>query len=282
MRTLIVLFALATAYPAAARLAFHTVHKGEPLPGSELCFSRIDPKAPSPILKYFSGAPIRCMSADLVYDVPLGKWTYFARNPRGYVSRHRVLFSYAGGPENTYSGSEMEMDEAAYVDFADVQLEAGERAYAVVGPTSERLQLVIPLLDGEATVMVPPNAVVIPVIAQPGSISRVGTPMKLGATELRKARFDGGGRTIIAWSKVDAGTPMERFKTLRDIAAPEVVVTTAKGEELQPVYPIVWGHDTQETMQFFVNVPPGDVRVTLRGDAWTGATVVAHGDGTVV
>lgn len=277
-----VLFALAAIFPIAAfaRLEFKTVRQSAALPGSELCFSRIDPKAPSPIVKYFTGEEVRCTSADFVLDVPPGRWTFFARNMNGFVGRHRTLFTYSGGPENTYRGSELEMDEAAYVDFTGVPstLAPGERAYAVVGPTSEHLQHVIPLLDGEMTVMVPPGTVV-PVIARKGAIVRVGVPMQLRPTDSQKARFDGTGRTVIAWSKVEAGTPKERMQALRDIAPPEVVLTTAKGEELKPVYPIVFGHDTGETLQFFMSVPPGDVRVTLRGGAWTTTTVRVQGDG---
>lgn len=282
--TCAVIVALLMPLAASARLEFRMQRDGEPLPGSELCFSRFDGKAPTIFAKYFNNAPVRCISGDFVLDVPPGKWTYFARNQHGFVSRDRAIFQYAGGPENTYSLATMEMAEAAWVDFSDIRrtLAKDERAYAVTAPTSERLQTVIPLLDGESSVMVPGGAVTVPVIARNGAIVRVGAPMQLAVSDIGTARFSDTRRIVVAWTQVDAGNPIERVKALRDIAPPDVVLTSGEGVEMKPAYPITWGHDTQETLQFFVDVPPGDVRITLRGTAWTGATVVAHGDGPLV
>ena len=284
--------ALMTTVPAAARYDFVLTVDGKRLADGDICFFPMGPVR-NGLMALLASGDVRCLPADLLIDMRRGRWSYFARHADGYVSVHRGRMSVATeSGEDTYSQQKMTMVPAAYVDFARVlpDLEAGERLAVIVGETPGSLSTVLPLVPGEAKVAVPAGARVLPLRVRDSSITGVGQPLTLESGKTATATFERVGDTVAVVAQVSFGDDAldsevpSYLRQLVKTEPPRIELRHRDGIR-QPVLPTFFASDLHNALQIFTGVPRGQAVVTLGGPTWRAATqavTIAHDTPAVV
>jgi hypothetical protein len=270
VRLSFVLWILVAVPMFAYRREYIVTDAGERKPGSEVCFYR-GTSVSDAFSLYFSHDRVACLPADAVLDLPSGLFHVFARHPDGYISGSGDFFVMNGppAPEAGYGALEIPVKRAARIDFSDVLRgrRAGERVGVWVAPTAAESGHYIPLVDGEAEMLVPADRPFLPLVIGKGVPVAIGEPLVLTAGRRAKiSPFEApdAGVDLVGWVKVERGE--------EDVAGiaprPPDVFVEAAGARIEPLFPLVSATGATHTLMFFKGLPLGPGRVAIRGKTW--------------
>ncbi|HYI10528.1 MAG TPA: hypothetical protein VEK57_15815 [Thermoanaerobaculia bacterium] len=269
--------ALLWSVPALAfRVEFHTVHGGERVAASEVCFFEAS-SARNPFGHFLSSTGVHCLPADQVLDIPAGQWNYFGRSGAALTSAGPALLRIPKGREELgYQAVPIELHPAGTLDVTAVRktLGAGESLAIFLPEPFGATSNARPVTHGEETVVVPAGTPLIPLVVRDGRPVRAGDLVTLAAGERKAATFTppapGTGDAVV-WLQLDA----ELARGLEhgvSLPLPAIALRSARGEHLPVIAP-----QSVQTMslafQVFRGIPAGPARVVASGDSWEASDI---------
>jgi hypothetical protein len=244
------------ALPAQAyRREYRVAVNGQRKEGSEVCFYRGD-SGKGPFVLFFSYDSVQCLPADRVLDFPPGLFHVFARHRDGYVSEHPDYFVYDGPPkpEAGYEALDIPLRSAAVLDLREAI--AGAPRGASIGvwlaPTPTAGASFFPAVDGESSMLVPAERLLIPLLVVDHQPVVMGRPLMLTAGERESLPRFARNTSVVTWVAVDPSVTQQD----RDVSPPPDVVLVAHGERIKPLFPLIETPARWSTLLFFGNVPP--------------------------
>ena len=260
------------ALPAQAyRREYRVTLNGERTQGSEVCFYRGE-SGKGPLALFFSHDSVECLPADRVLDFPPGLFHVFARHREGYVSEHPDYFVYAGAPnpEAGYQVLEIPLRSAAVLDLREAV--AGAPRGASIGvwlaPAPNAGAAFLPRVGGEATMLVPADRLLVPLLIADHKPISVGRPLMLSSGGHEPLPRFTRGTSLVAWLAVDPGIPEQE----RDVSPPPDLVLVAGRNRVKPLFPLIEAPARAKTLLFFADVPPGKARLEAGGVFWQPAS----------
>jgi len=164
MKTSVALVLFLFAFEAHG-ITFRLERGGEVLSGGEICMfdarTSIDPVA-----RLTTYSNVKCVSADRDVLLPKGRFNIFARHQEGYVSPS-LLLADDGKVKNDVRV--IELVRAERLQYA-APLEKDETAGVYIESTG----VVLPLVPGETSILVPDDTSIIPLFMTGGRLERVG------------------------------------------------------------------------------------------------------------
>lgn len=258
----------------AYRREYRVTWEGRRKPGSEVCFFR-GLSGVDPFSLFFSSGNVTCLPADQVLDFPPGLFHAFARHAEGFISGHRDYFIYDDPPrpEAGYEMLEIPLERASYVDVSSIlpSLKAGQSVGIWIAPSPTTIGTFLPLVSGEATIMVPASSLFVPLLIEDRRPVAVGETLMLdpGERHVLAELVPNSSTDVIAWTKIDstAAKELEREFSGNLVEPPEITPVT-KTARFKPLFALYNAVAASNTLLFFKNVPPGEAQLQVRGKNW--------------
>jgi hypothetical protein len=270
-RSLTVVATVATACAAlgSLRIDFAAQVDGRRLAGAEVCFYPAgDDRSPADLHLFSRG--VRCVPADSVVEMPAGRWLYYMQHSDGYVSSHPSVLTASAGHADAFREFPEQMRAAAILDFSRIQRHDGEwfAAYVSNEGTSSP-PTILPIVEGESTLLAPAGMTVVPLRVRRGEIIATADPVQLRSGESRQVAFATANRQLVAWTVMapEARRPGSHWETL---SAPSVRLSTPSGVH-EPIVPLRSGFGSDGALLLFRDVAVGTWELVLDGDRWAPA-----------
>lgn len=273
------IFLMATT--ASARIDFHVTRAGKPLRGSEICFFASSVHPHDPYQRMFVSGDVTCLPADQLLEIPEGAWLYFARHRAGFVSGYAPLVRMPRDESaENFKTVEEEVVPAGTVRVSEVlpQLESGQRL-VMLAESEFAGTIVLPLVPGEDSILVPANAVVVPTVIEDHKPTRLGTAMKLvpGQTvelePIPSPRSD--VHDVVGWISFPSAIQDATNIDVNTIEPPRLRLNA--GNESFVTALRVNGAALAETLLIFKDVPRRPATVRLSGPLWMSDAVGSSG-----
>jgi hypothetical protein len=266
--------ALCASSALAVRLEFTAQYKGRRMPGAEVCFWRAGEGA-EPVGLYAQSDDVRCVSADDVLEVPVGRWLYSIRRGSDLVYAQPSVITIAS-PADEERGYKEVVDELRPAAVLDVSaLRATNRtdllAVYVSNDRAESRPMLMPVGRDKTDAVVPADMPLVVLAIRDGHVVNATDPIALAPAELRKIppfpAMPAERATVIAWITFpeDARQPGEYWKAL---GAPEAFLKRS-GESSTPALPLFPAYRSDGALLLFRNVAHGRWTLGLKSDVWT-------------
>jgi hypothetical protein len=268
--SLLLLCLLSAAAARASRREYFVTLDGQRKAGSEVCFYA-GVKDHTPFGLYFAGGAANCLSADAVLDVPSpGLFHAFARNREGYASGWRDYFVYDRAvPEKGYERYETPLIPGGWVDLSDVlPLKAGQTAGVWVSASSAApTSFYLPLVAGETEILVPADAIYVPMIIADRRPILVGTPDQVSAKQTKVAKFARlkSVGDVVVWLRLD--DPASEVQDDKNYVPPSVTIESA-GRSYSSATSSLEPGDLTYSFLVFKDVATGPARIVVQGKHW--------------
>jgi hypothetical protein len=189
----------------AVRLEFIAQYKGERVAGVEICFWRAGEET-DPVSLFASSPEVRCVSADDVLEIPVGRWLYYLRHGSDLVHFEPSIIRNESHSldEHGYKEDANEMVRAGTIDVsALVKPEgAGFLALYISNDRGETRPMLVPIPRGTKRVMVPAGMALLVVAIRDGQVVDASAPFEVEAGAVRTiGAFSHASQraTLIAW-----------------------------------------------------------------------------------
>lgn len=277
---------LGAAFRAESRIDFRVTHAGQPLVGAEVCFFPAPSRPVSLADTIFHSGDVTCLSADLLLELPAGTWLYFARHREGFTSDYRPMVSMPRDePPENYRTVHEAVVPAAKVNVTQIlpTLKSSERL-VVLAESRHAGTIVLPLVAGEDTILVPAGATFVVGIVEDHRLIRLGPAMKLAPAESVRIRSlpkpRDGMHDVTAWISIPT---VIREKSRVEFVSLEVprVQLIANGQAFEPIFKVTNSAALAEALLVFKDVPRVSGSVLLDGDLWVRDEILSMGSDAV-
>jgi len=248
---------------AAARVEFIAMADGERVPKSEVCFYRTpaDFGDLEPLHNFFKNNDVRCVDADKVLDVPVGRFVFYAKNvSQARISRTTFISTRVPSPPESYKAMRIDLLPAAFIDFDDNDREG---RFIVAGDSF------LPVF--ERSMLVPAGTRVAILDVKNGVVARVRTLGPLKDREHVHARSDQPpSAALLTTVHVTTlnGSGGSNYELGYYSSTPPEISLESGTKTWQPWIAPYGGETADHALVIFTNVPAGRATVTLAGDFW--------------
>ncbi len=269
---------------ADARVAFSVEKDGRPISGAEVCFYPYDIDNP---YSGFDAVETRCVSADVVLELPNRPLSFYFRHPSGYVSsNHGHLRGEPDSDAAPLRTIRWSVEPAAKLNLHDLiaALQNDERAVLIIGETASNRTAVMPLGRDDDVLVPARRALVVGIVRgnavvalgdtlqlTAGKTYRVGRPTRLNGTDVL-VRFEGDEPPDLPEPLISAAcktTYTREFLSLIDKqSVPQVTLVDSAGATHQPVWKVVRPANLLFDMYLFRGVAPGRASIDISGGHW--------------
>lgn len=248
---------------------------GEPsMDGAEVCIYHAGD--PSDFFsKFFHSDEVRCYPAEKILDMPAGTFLLSAHVADRFVSIAPYLIDVTVPDEEVLRRYVVEVVPAATLDFAAVRNKVPDGTYpAVYFPNNSYPRFVanaLPLPRGSATMLIPAEQTIVPMLVGGDRIHAVGEPVSV-ATGQRRAleanAFSSRDATVVALVRLQNfgdRLPAPQLEPLRAELTPK---TEGSLLPAAPALPPRGEGLFDRSLLIFRDVRRGDYRLRLDGDLW--------------
>jgi hypothetical protein len=255
----------------AARTEFVAEKESQRLAGAEVCFfpgGRDD----GFFTKFLSSADVRCVSADMVIDLPTGSWNYVLRHDDGWVSTHPGFVSgdfETAEEQPPHRRVVLPMHPATRVDISHLQALLEEEEHLAFYLSNEGIPSsppsVRPVPREETSVLLPTGMTILPMVVSAAQPQRIGTPLKLpsGSPAFPSVTAGTEGLDVLMALKIAADA--SELDRIRSPLTAKLVLEDGTG--IDPLLPLRPGRELERSLLVFRGVPPGAAfRLVLESD----------------
>lgn len=249
----------------SARIEFLAQCDRTRLLGSRICFFAGQELA-DPIANYLGTDDVRCFPADLVLEVPKGRWHFYAEHDSGFVSRvSTVIIEDDVAARDAFKRVQVPMRPAARVDFDPGWRENGATVGVWFFETTSSTPYGVPLTAETNSILVPASLPFVPLAVTHRRIEAFGPTLALPERTTKVVQVP--TRRSTAASDIVAVIHRERmFRNDRPRPAPAVSLTTGEGRRIDPETPL--HRLSGATLVVFREVPLGKVLIAVGGTGW--------------
>lgn len=254
----------------AVRTEYIAGFRGQRLAGSQVCF--FPATADDGFFqKFLSSSDVRCLSADVVLDMPVGNWNAFVETGEAYVSTHPTFQtgdSESEAARRGYRPVHVEMRPAAVVTVDPGSLEAGVRPVIYLpNAGTEEPASIRPLVSGRSHFVVPAGVPIVPLLVRGTQIVRVGDVMTLDAGARARASFPApaeGRRDVVVLVRLQGDLEEEQFDPDDEM---DVYLRHGASKLLPAVAPRT-GLGLDRSLLIFRGAPKGEGTLVISGRRW--------------
>ena len=265
--------ALCASNALAVRLEFTAQYEGRRVQGAEVCFWRAGEGA-EPAALYAASDDVRCISADDVLEMPVGRWLYSLHRGKDLVYAQPSVITIASpaGEERGYKEVVDELRPAAVLDVSALR-ETNRSDLLAVYVSNDRAEsrpMLVPIGRDKTDAVVPAEMPLVVLAIRDGHVVNATDPIALAPAELRKIplfpAMPAERATVAGWVTFpeEAREPAEYWKAL---GAPEAFLQRT-GESSSPALPLFPAYRSDGALLLFRNVPHGRWTLRLRSDVW--------------
>lgn len=248
------------------------------MPGAEVCFYKMAPKGATPAEFWFLGNDVRCLPADYVLDIPVGRFRFFGRGV-GYITPADNSFSKtAAAPPGAYKALELTAVPSATFDITGLSLNDGQWFGVLAAPDATGIHGgFFPAPAGATTIDVPAGTPLLPLIIEHGTPVGVGRLVKLreGAKERPSFPERNDRGNVITWIEYDRNLVNDPRVDEAGYGNLATVLRTKSGVAIEPVFAITNPYNAHGLLQIFTDVPPGPATIAIDGEKWEAGQITA-------